>query len=221
MSDQSCLVLIRHGQSTYNEQNLFTGWQDVKLTEKGIREAHEAALLVSNIVFTHAFTSALNRAQHTLDIILHDIKQSLPITNNSSLNERDYGNLVGQNKTEAANKYGEKQVQIWRRSYTTPPPNGESLEMTAKRSIPYFKDNIEPLLTGENSIIVSAHGNSLRSIVMYLHNLNSIQILKTEIGWCEPWIYTFVNGEKKGFEIIPRQGVESMSYLPETSELLL
>ena len=140
MSGPSCLVLIRHGQSTYNKQNIFTGWEDVVLTEKGIREAHEAAPLLADITFTHALTSKLKRAQHTLQIILKDIHQNLPIIENIALNERDYGSLVGQNKTEAAEKYGTEQVQIWRRSYTTPPPDGESLEMTAKRSIPYFKN---------------------------------------------------------------------------------
>ena len=193
MKGNSCLVLIRHGQSTYNKQNLFTGWKDVKLTKKGVREAHEAAPLVANITFTHAFTSDLKRARDTLDIILKDIQQDIPITEDLALNERDYGSLVGQNKSEASKKYGADQVQIWRRSYATPPPEGESLEMTAKRSIPYFQNKIEPLLAENNNIIVSAHGNSIRSIVMHLHNLNSEQILQTEIGWCEPWIYFFDN----------------------------
>ena len=221
MISQSCLVLIRHGQSTYNKQNIFTGWKNVALTEKGIRDAHEAASLLADITFTHAFTSHLKRARHTLDIILKDIHQDLPVTENISLNERDYGSLVGQNKAEAAEKYGEDQVQIWRRSYATPPPDGESLEMTAKRSIPYFKDKIEPLLTKNNNIIVSAHGNSIRSIVMHLHNLSREQILQTEIGWCEPWIYIFENGVRTGFKIIPRPSSEPQSHLPEISNSLI
>jgi len=221
MSDQSCLVLIRHGQSTYNEQNLFTGWEDVTLTEKGIQEAHEAAPLLTNLTFTHAFTSKLKRAQHTLDIILENMHQDLLVTEDIALNERDYGSLVGQNKAEAAEKYGSDQVQIWRRSYATPPPDGESLEMTAKRSIPYFQDKIEPLLMGNNNIIVSAHGNSIRSIVMHLHNFSSEQILQTEIGWCEPWKYIFCNGKKINFEIISRPGSGSKSYLPETTESII
>ena len=221
MSDKSCLVLIRHGQSIYNEQNLFTGWKDVPLTNKGIVEAHMAASLISSITFTHAFTSKLKRAQNTLDIILQDIKQDLSIISDIALNERNYGNLVGQNKSEAAEKYGSDQVQKWRRSYAIPPPNGESLEMTAKRSIPYFQDMIEPLLIENNNIIVSAHGNSIRSIVMYLHNLTREQILQTEIGWCEPWIYAFDNGQKTGFKIIPRPGSDSKSYLPERSKSLI
>ena len=221
MSGQSCLVLIRHGQSIYNKQNIFTGWKDVALTQKGIHEAHETAPLLADITFTHAFTSDLKRARHTLDIILKEINQDLLVTEDIALNERDYGSLVGQNKAEAAEKYGADQVQIWRRSYTTPPPEGESLEMTAKRSIPYFKDKIEPLLTENNNIIVSAHGNSIRSIVMHLHNLSREQILQTEIGWCEPWIYTFANGERTSFNIIPRPGTESKSHLPERSNSLI
>ena len=221
MCSQSCLVLIRHGKSIYNEQNLFTGWEDVALTEKGIREAHEAAPLLANISFTHAFTSDLKRAQHTMDIILEDIQQKIPIIEDIALNERDYGSLVGQNKAEAADKYGAEQVQLWRRSYAISPPDGESLEMTAKRSIPYFQDKIEPLLKGNNNIIVTAHGNSIRSIVMHLHNLSSEQILETEIGWCEPWIYTFNNGKKTGFQIIPRPGSVSKSHLTETPKSLI
>ena len=221
MNSQSCLILIRHGQSIYNEQNLFTGWKDVKLTEKGVREAQEAAPLIANIMFTHAFTSNLKRAQHTLDIILKDIQQDLPVIEDIALNERDYGSLVGQNKAEAAEKYGAEQVQIWRRSYATPPPDGESLKMTARRSIPYFEDKIEPLLLENNNIIVSAHGNSIRSIVMHLHNLNREQILQTEIGWCEPWIYTFDNGVKKGFEILTRPDSDSKSHLPAITESLI
>ena len=221
MENQSHLVLIRHGESTYNEKNLFTGWKDVELTEKGIKQAHSAAALVQNIAFTHAFTSELIRAQNTLDIILTDLHQKVDLIKNIALNERDYGSLVGQNKIEAAKKYGKEKVQEWRRSYNTPPPNGESLEMTAKRSIPYFQDNIKPLLKGNNNIIISAHGNSIRSIVMYLHSFNSEQILKTEIGWCEPWIYTFTNGVKTDFKIVPRPGSKSKSHFPESSEYVI
>jgi len=214
LSKESKLVLIRHGQSTYNEKNLFTGWQDVNLTPKGIQEAHDSAPIINDISFTHAFTSKLKRAKNTLTIILNDINQNIEITENIALNERDYGDLVGQNKAEAAQKFGEEQVQIWRRSYATPPPNGESLKMTADRTIPYFKNNIKPLIKNGNNIIVSAHGNSIRSIVMYLHGFNSEQILKTEIGWCEPWIYTFANKEKTDCKIMPRPNSTSKSHLP-------
>ena len=219
----SKLILIRHGQSTYNENNLFTGWADVELTEKGTNEAVNAAALIEHIKFTHAFTSQLKRAQNTLDIILENINQNINIVKDVALNERDYGSLVGQNKEEAAMKYGKDQVQVWRRSFSTPPPKGESLEMTAKRTIPFFKTNIESLLFDDsNNIIVSAHGNSIRSIVMYLHALSSDEILKTEIGWCEPWIYGFENGDLVSFNIIPRPGDQSKSSLksyPETIQL--
>ena len=219
----SKLILIRHGQSTYNEKNLFTGWADVELTEKGTNEAVSAAPLIEHIKFTHAFTSQLKRAQNTLDIILENINQNINIVKDVALNERDYGSLIGQNKEEAAMKYGKDQVQVWRRSFSTPPPEGESLEMTAKRTIPFFKTNIESLLFDDsNNIIVSAHGNSIRSIVMYLHALSSDEILKTEIGWCEPWIYDFENGDLVSFNIIPRPGDQSKSSLksyPETIQL--
>ena len=215
MHNVSRIVLIRHGQSTYNEKNLFTGWKDVELTQKGTREAHEVAPLIQHLTFTHAFTSNLRRAQDTLDIILEDISQNIPITKNIALNERDYGSLVGQNKIEASKKFGADQVQKWRRSYNIPPPGGESLEMTTKRSIPYFQKKIQPLLKKNNNIIVVAHGNSIRSIVMYLHNLNSEQIIQTEIGWCEPWIYTFSYGKQTKFNIVPRLGTESKSHMPK------
>ena len=216
MSHQSHLVLIRHGESIYNEKNLFTGWEDVELTQKGIGQAHAAANLIQDIDFTHAFTSKLKRARNTLDIILKDLNQYMVVTENRALNERDYGSLVGKNKLHAAEKYGKEQVQLWRRSYSNPPPYGESLEMTAKRSIPYYQTKIEPLLKGDNKVIVSAHGNSIRSIIMYLHNLDSKQILKTEIGWCEPWIYTFTDGIQTEFKIVPRTDSESKSHLPKT-----
>ena len=210
----SKLVLIRHGQSIYNEKNLFTGWADVELTDKGTNEAKDAAPLIQDIVFTHAFTSKLKRAQNTLKIILKNINQNLDVVENIALNERDYGSLIGQNKKEAALKYGEEQVQIWRRSFSTPPPDGESLEMTAERTIPYFKKNIESLLLNDNNnIIVSAHGNSIRAIVMYLHSMSSSEILKTEIGWCEPWLYRFNSGTLDSFKIIPRPGDKSKSNL--------
>ena len=186
------LILVRHGQSTYNLQNRFTGWKDVDLTEKGVKEAEKAVDLLDGIPISRAFTSSLKRAQNTLDIILKGLNIEPEITRNEKLNERDYGSLIGQNKAEAAEKFGSEQVQIWRRSYSTPPPGGESLEMTYNRCIPYFKSEILSLLDKEN-IIISAHGNSIRAIVKYLLNLSEDEILKTEIGWCEPWIFKFDN----------------------------
>ena len=220
MDNNSYLVLIRHGQSIYNDQNRFTGWKNVDLTNKGISEAHQVYSLINNISFQHAFTSKLKRAQNTLKIILKDLQQQIPIIEDQALNERDYGNLVGQNKQEAIKKYGERQVQIWRRSYDIPPPSGESLKMTADRTIPFFKQNIEPLIIQNKNIIISAHGNSIRSIVMHLHKLSNKEILETEIGWCEPWIYTFRNGIKCDFKIEKRPNTISKSYLPNSIQII-
>ena len=186
------LVLVRHGLSVYNDQNRFTGWKDVDLNQQGRDEAKQAVELLKSYEFDMAFTSNLIRAQETLDIILKGINQSdISITKNLALNERDYGDLIGQNKTEAAEKFGEELVHIWRRSFDTPPPGGESLKDTADRVIPYLKNEIMPHILEGKTIIVGAHGNSIRAIVMHLQNYDSKQILKTEIGWCEPWVFTF------------------------------
>ena len=186
------LILVRHGQSTYNLENRFTGWKDVDLTDLGIKEAAIAGKIMKdkNISFTKAFASNLKRSQKTLDIILNNMSLNLTPTFNEALNERDYGDLIGQNKEEAAKKFGKEQVQIWRRSYNVPPPGGESLEMTYDRCVPYFKNSILKDILKYN-IILSAHGNSIRAIVKYILNLSPELILKTEIGWCEPWIFTF------------------------------
>jgi len=214
------LILVRHGQSTYNEENRFTGWKDVDLTEKGVAEAINSASLLKDISIDLAFTSNLMRAQKTLDLILKELNLVLDITKNEALNERDYGSLVGQNKSEAAQKYGEKQVQIWRRSYDVPPPNGESLKMTLQRTVPYFKTMIQPILGMNNNIIISAHGNSIRSIVMYLLSISEKDILKTEIGWCEPWIFTFSeDGAVKSLDIHCADNKISDSFLPQQYEI--
>jgi len=212
----SKLYLIRHGQSTYNLENRFTGWKDVGLTELGISQAKEAAQILKGHTFDLAFTSNLLRAQKTLEIILDELDMNLDIIKNEALNERDYGDLVGQNKSEAALKFGEEQVQIWRRSFDTPPPNGESLKMTLDRTLPYFNSEIKPLLTTGKNIILSAHGNSIRSIIMELFQYTSEQILETEVGWCEPVIYTFnTEGEIIDFELIPRNSEPSKSNFPK------
>ena len=210
------LILIRHGQSTYNEENRFTGWKNVDLTEKGVNEATNAAYLLKNSKFDIAFTSKLIRAQKTLDIILKKLNITLPIIKDEALNERDYGSLVGQNKFEAAQIFGKEQVQIWRRSYDIPPPEGESLKMTFERTVPYFIAEIEPLLAKNKNIIVSAHGNSIRSIVMYLLNITKEDILKTEIGWCEPWFFTFNDkGKTINLDIKNNSNNKSNSFLPK------
>ncbi len=210
------LVLVRHGLSVYNDQNRFTGWKDVDLNEKGRNEAKQAVELLKSYEFDMAFTSDLIRAQETLDIILKGINQrDISITKNLALNERDYGDLIGQNKTEAAEKFGEEQVHIWRRSFDTPPPGGESLKDTANRVIPYLKNKIMPHILEGKTIIVGAHGNSIRAIVMHLQNYSPEQILKTEIGWCEPWVFSFENENITNLEIISRPGSKSMSRLPD------
>lgn len=209
------LILIRHGQSTYNEENRFTGWKDVGLTQKGVNEAISSASLLSDQSIDLAFTSNLKRAQKTLDLILNELNLNITITKNIALNERDYGSLVGQNKMEAAEKYGKDMVQIWRRSYDIPPPDGESLKMTLERTLPYFKNQILPILSQNKNIIVSAHGNSIRSIAMYLLNISQDDILKTEIGWCEPWIFEFNDkGNVNDLEIIIPSNRDTNSHLP-------
>ena len=187
------LVLIRHGQSTYNLENRFTGWKDVTLTQKGIDEALLAGQLLknNNLNFDFAYTSMLKRAQDTLTLILKSMNKKISIIKDISLNERDYGDLVGQNKADAAKQFGEDQVQIWRRSYDISPPGGESLKMTCDRTIPYFKNIILEKVICGNNILLSAHGNSIRAIVKYLFNYDAKTILKTEVGWCEPWYFEF------------------------------
>jgi len=213
---QSKLYLIRHGQSTYNLENRFTGWKDVDLTNLGVSQAKEASKLLDGHHFDLAFTSNLTRAQKTLDIILNELNINLEIKKNEALNERDYGDLVGQNKEEAAEKFGKNQVQIWRRSFDTPPPGGESLKMTLERTLPYFNSVIKPHLIDGKNIILSAHGNSIRSIIMELFNYNSNQILKTEVGWCEPLIYTFNdNFEVTDFKPMARPSEPSKSHFPK------
>ena len=210
------LILVRHGLSVYNDQNRFTGWKDVDLNEQGVKEAKQAVTLLEKVNFDMAFTSKLKRANDTLHLILKGINQeSIPIEKDLALNERDYGDLVGQNKAEAAEKFGNEQVQIWRRSYDIPPPGGESLKDTADRVIPYLNEKILPQVYDGKNIIVSAHGNSIRAIVMALKNFTPEQILKTEIGWCEPWIFEFEETTQTNLEIKARPDAKSMSKLPD------
>ena len=213
---KSKLYLIRHGQSTYNLENRFTGWKDVDLTNLGVSQAKEASKLLDGHHFDLAFTSNLMRAQKTLQIILDELNMNLEITKNEALNERDYGDLVSQNKEEAAEKFGKDQGQIWRRSFDTPPPGGESLKMTLERTLPYFNSAIKPHLIDGKNIILSAHGNSIRSIIMELFNYNSDEILRTEVGWCEPLMYTFNdNLEVTDFKLMTRPSEPSKSHFPK------
>ena len=185
------LVLVRHGQSEWNLKNLFTGWKDVDLTEQGVAEARAAGrkLKAQGLKFDVAYTSALKRANRTLDLILEEMGQTVPIVRDQALNERDYGDLVGMNKDDARAKWGEEQVLIWRRSYDVPPPGGESLKDTVARALPYFVQEILPrVLRGERTLI-SAHGNSLRALIMVLERLTPEKILKRELGTGVPIIY--------------------------------
>lgn len=184
--------MVRHGQSEWNLQNRFTGEVDVELTDTGRREAHQAGKDLKAIKFDYCFTSVLKRAEETLDIILKEIDQeNIPIKRNKALNERNYGNLQGLNKTETAKQYGDEQVAIWRRSYDVRPPGGESLADTAARVIPYYKKEIEPLLKTNANVLIVAHGNSLRALMMYLENLSPDEIVKIDLPTGQPRLYTF------------------------------
>jgi 2,3-bisphosphoglycerate-dependent phosphoglycerate mutase len=186
------LILVRHGESEWNLKNLFTGWRNPDLTEKGIGEARGAGerLKKAGLLPDAYFTSALRRAQHTLDLILEVLGiTEVTITRSKLLNERDYGDLAGLNKDDARAKWGEEQVLIWRRSYDVPPPGGESLKDTAARTLPYFDAEILPLLKAGKTVLVAAHGNSLRSIVMSIEKLTPEQILKRELATGEPVVY--------------------------------
>lgn len=191
MSDR-LLVLVRHGQSEWNLKNLFTGWRDVDLTEKGVAEAREAGrkLKAQGLTFDVAYTSALKRAQRTLDLALEEMGQTgLPIIKDVALNERDYGDLSGLNKDDARQKWGDEQVLIWRRSYDIAPPGGESLKDTLARTLPYYVTEILPRVLRGERVLIAAHGNSLRALVMVLEKLSPEQILKREIGTGVPIIY--------------------------------
>ena len=186
------LVLVRHGESEWNKLNLFTGWRDPDLTEKGVGEAKAAGqrLKGEGLKFDIAFTSVLSRAQRTLNLILAEIGQTgLTTIQDKALNERDYGELSGLNKDDARKKWGEDQVHIWRRSFDVPPPGGESLKDTATRVLPYFESHIRPDLGAGRNVIVAAHGNSLRALIMKLENLTPEQILKRELATGVPIIY--------------------------------
>jgi len=186
------LVLVRHGQSDWNLKNLFTGWHDVDLTEQGVKEAREAGrkLKAQGLKFDIAFTSALKRAQRTLDLMLAELGQTnIPVIKNQALNERDYGDLVGLNKDDARKKWGEEQVLKWRRSYDIAPPGGESLKDTLARALPYYVTEILPHVMRSERVLVSAHGNSLRALVMVLDKHTPESIIKLNLDTGVPMIY--------------------------------
>ncbi|KAH6834738.1 Phosphoglycerate mutase family protein [Perilla frutescens var. hirtella] len=234
-SNEAALILIRHGESMWNEKNLFTGCVDVPLTKKGVEEAIEAGKRISNIPVDMIYTSSLIRAQMTamlamtehrrkkVPIILHDEneqarewsqifsddtkKQCIPVVTAWQLNERMYGELQGLNKQETADRYGSEQVHVWRRSYDTPPPNGESLEMCAERAVAYFKEYIQPQLLSGKNVMIAAHGNSLRSIIMYLDKLTSQEVISLELSTGIPMLYIFKEGRfiRRGSPVAPTE----------------
>ena len=191
------LVLIRHGQSVWNATNRFTGWTDVELSEKGEIEATNAGKQLADVRFDVVHTSALIRAQRTAEIVMNKNRVSgeIPTKEDERLNERHYGDLQGLNKAETAEIHGAEQVHIWRRSFDVPPPGGESLEMTAERTIPYFVEEIIPDLDSGMNVIVAAHGNSLRSIVMHIEAISPEDITSLEIPTGVPMYYKFDDGE--------------------------
>ena len=190
------LVLIRHGQSVWNATNRFTGWTDVELSEKGEGEAATAGEQLADVRFDVVHTSALIRAQKTAEIVMskNRVSGEIPTKQDERLNERHYGDLQGLNKAETAEIHGAEQVHIWRRSFDVPPPGGESLEMTAERTIPYFVEEIIPDLDSGMNVLVAAHGNSLRSIVMHIEEISPKEITNLEIPTGVPMYYEFDNG---------------------------
>jgi 2,3-bisphosphoglycerate-dependent phosphoglycerate mutase len=186
------LILLRHGESQWNLENRFTGWVDVQLSPKGEQEATRAGELLKDYEIDELFTSVLTRAKETARIALETRgKGDVPTKRDQALNERHYGDLQGLNKAETAAQYGDEQVHIWRRSYDVPPPNGESLKDTAARTIPYFEANILPEVKAGKNVLVTAHGNSLRSIVMFLDNMTKEQVLELNIPTAVPLVYDF------------------------------
>ena len=192
LAGESILVLVRHGESEWNKANRFTGWKDVGLTDEGMAEAHRAGAMLKETGqrFDCAFTSTLKRAHNTLDIILDVLGQGkLPTVRAAALNERDYGELVGINKDEARKRWGAEQVHIWQRSYDTAPPGGESLKDTALRVIPFFQKWIVPELQKGKNMILVAHGNSLRSLIMELDKLDPDEVMQLELPTASPLVY--------------------------------
>jgi len=191
------LILLRHGESQWNLENRFTGWVDVPLSPRGIQEAQQAGDKLRGFTFDRAFTSVLSRANETLRLALETIGQTqIPIEKDKALNERMYGDLQGLDKAETAQKYGDAQVKIWRRSYDVPPPGGESLKDTADRVLPYYENKIKPYLAKGETILIAAHGNSLRALVMQLEQLSKEEVLELNIPTGAPLLYELDNNGK-------------------------
>ena len=190
------MILLRHGQSVWNAANIFTGWTDVDLSEIGVAEATKAGDELADTAIDVVHTSELIRAQRTAEIVMerNSASSDVPTHYDTRLNERHYGDLQGMNKDETRAKHGEEQVHIWRRSYDVPPPEGESLEMCAERTLPYLREAILPDLEAGKNVLVAAHGNSLRSIVMEIEGLTKDEVLNLEISTGVPRTYAYGNG---------------------------
>ncbi|MDB4978819.1 MAG: 2,3-bisphosphoglycerate-independent phosphoglycerate mutase [Candidatus Peribacteria bacterium] len=214
----STLILLRHGQSAWNLENRFTGWTDVPLTPQGEKDAVTAGEHLKDFHFDIAFTSRLKRANQTLDRVLESAGQTgLPTEKDSALNERHYGDLQGLNKAETAEKYGQEQVRLWRRSYETRPPNGESMEDCERRTLPFFLQYILPEVNAGKTVLVAAHGNSLRPIMKYLEKLSPEDAASMEIGLCTPYIYTFEDNKMTHKEIREIPGIVTKVSITEKS----
>lgn len=205
------LVLVRHGESEWNKRNMFTGIRNPGLTDKGVIEARWAGRVLKQegLSFDKGYTSKLSRAQHTLHIMLAELDtEDIPVTEDAALNERDYGDLAGLNKQEAKERWGEEQVSIWRRSFSIRPPGGESLEDTAARVIPYYNRYIWPDLVNGKNVIVAAHGNSLRALIMHIEKLSEAQILDRELATAAPQVYRLTpNGDVAEYrELVRSEG---------------
>ncbi len=202
------LVLVRHGQSLWNLENRFTGWVDVPLTAKGEAEARRAGELLKETPFQVAYTSGLTRAQRTLELILDSMGASVPVIKDIALNERHYGDLQGMNKDDMRKQYGEEQVHIWRRSYDVPPPNGEALKNTAERTLPFFERCILGDIRQGKNVLVVAHGNSNRSIVMQLDKLSREEVLELNLETGVPLVYDLTESG----EVVSKKILSSPSY---------
>jgi 2,3-bisphosphoglycerate-dependent phosphoglycerate mutase len=206
----SVLVLIRHGQSQWNLENRFTGWTDVPLTDRGVADAHTAGkvLKVKGYSFDRAFTSRLQRASKTLDILLEELGQTgIPVEMDSALNERHYGSLQGLNKAETSEKHGQEQVSLWRRDFFTRPPEGESIEDCDRRTTPYFTHYILPLVHEGKNVIVAASGNSMRPMMKHLDRLSPEETAGLELGLCTPYVYHFDGNKMTKKETIEIPGI--------------
>lgn len=203
----STLVLLRHGQSQWNLENKFAGWSDIPLTERGQNDAKKTAEALKDFHFDCGYTSRLQRAAKTLDIVLEVLGQKIPIVVDSALNERHYGDLQGLNKAEMAKKYGQEQVLIWRRSYGVPPPNGESIAMVKDRVLPLFKWMILPEVQAGKNVIICASGNSLRPILQLLDDLSDEVTASMDVGLCTPYVYHYEGKTVTKKEVIDVPGI--------------